>query len=281
VAAGALLLAAPFLYANPFFGARFTRWPWEVFLDVNAPNPRILATYVVWTVAGAWCLAWGLTTAQGIRSAGAVALGAVLLLVCTEPSAGLKVLPDHNLPWLLGAVALAAGLRLLADPRHASAARALAFAGGIMILADHAFHFVSMPGGGRVAQLHVLWQDSVSFIWGADPAGKHRPYPWGTLITAWLLFASCACGILAGFGVRHRLFAIFAYVVLLIALLIPTAVRLGNDFRTAEFQGGQLKQQVGMIARQANECLLDDGIALWMLGAFGAVDLVRARRRAA
>ena len=281
VVAGVLLFLSPFLYANPWFGARFSVWPWQKLSASD--DPRVTFTYVIWGITGVWTIFAAFRVARGVRSAVTVALAAALLVICAGPYAGLSILPDRNLPWMLAAVCLATGLRLLGDPRYRGTARALAFTGGLVILLSHSVHFEMQPPGPRIAQIQILWEDLVASFRGEDVIGPSSKYSVFVYRSYWMIFGVCALGIFSGLGGLRRLednvqrwFGIIVLGLLTFALLYPTAYKLGHDLQS----GVPFAEFMKILPARASQALVDDGLALLILGTFALLDLVRARRAA-
>ena len=50
IAVGALMIASLFIYANPWFGAKSTKWPWQYFAEALWLSRK--ADLLLWVVVG-------------------------------------------------------------------------------------------------------------------------------------------------------------------------------------------------------------------------------------
>src|SRR5262245_60814433 len=107
VATGIVMITGVFLYANPYFGSKAARWPWEHFVE-STSIPR-KADFLLWFASAILAIVVGLGRGGPRRMAW---LGApVLLLVARcygESAAFTAVRPNEPLAWFVAASVLGA-----------------------------------------------------------------------------------------------------------------------------------------------------------------------------
>lgn len=262
--AGFLVLAAVFLW-SPTARTSGLLKPWEEFEGTR--NLLSAAGTGLWALLGLWAVVTAMIPGARARSVITVALGALaLVLATTEAGGGFPIVVSRSLLWMLGVVALGAGFLLVGRGYRGVAPTALLLGGGLWILLGYTLGF-SSDGQPLIQQVHAAvtqMLDDPNATTGQllELAGTHAA-----------LLLAAGGGLLVGLGLRARLLATAFGILLVIAMLLPGAIRIGDGF-DGEFAWGRFAQD---FARGAGMVLVRDGVALWAILSYAAVDLVRAR----
>ncbi|MFV1958803.1 MAG: hypothetical protein ACC662_05250 [Planctomycetota bacterium] len=266
--AGLLVLAGLLLEANPSFG-HIAAWPWE---HVQAAVPLASKGHLVlWALLGLWALLTALLPAMRSRSVLTLALASFALLIASESTLyGLQLDEARPFLFVLAASALAAGLALLLRRRGGLATTALLLGGGLVLLGLQASGF-EIPQMSRLAAL----EHSVrSAILGTLPAEMSTPdRVWGGYAAEAAVLLAALLGLVAALGLRARWLAMVAGLLLLAGMLLPAAAGIGM-----ELQSGFTWPRLGQaLVDGADQALVESGVALWLVLALAAADLVRTR----
>lgn len=272
--AGALMLVAPFLFANPWSGSQATEWPWVQWGNTSSWAHRI--DLVLWVIVSVLTLLVGFGVG-GRRLAPALVAAAFFLsarALARTSGYGMLRLDRMNLAWAVSSTALGAGLLRLAGRGESGrgAARALSLAGVLGIVWIYASWF---PMNGdrvepslrlQVRELQVMW-DRV--VLGAE----HDPELWARLRDqVWAVSLPFLCQVLAlviglalalfgaSPGDRGRRFAAaLGWLLLLLTFLL--APRAGLYVEWAEYeQRGMTK-----VCKVLGELLMSGGLCAWLV----------------
>jgi hypothetical protein len=261
---GFLMVATAFLYANPSFGQR-ARWPWEEF-DAQS-SPLVKVTFFLWFLTGLWALFTALAPMRQLRAAACALFSALLLTACVSRHAGFTV-TIPTLAQMLAMIVLASGFMVARTEAHRRVGRLLAFAGGALLIVWHAVVFDDETG---YAYLELLVRDGLAAIGGEtdelSAAAERQGNVWGYLVPTWTVLVSALMGVLTGLGVSGRLWCWIGFGVLAAGLCIPV-VSAAVQSETGDAHA---------FSALALHLLVAHGLALWLLGTFTVVDLVRAR----
>ena len=264
VLAGLVMLALPFVAANPSFGLDERAWPWS-------PEARstlhgdVLA--LLWGATALWCVLLGMTRHVRLRAVGAAALAAMLLVEVTRGIGPLAV-TRFDLAALLPWIVLGGGLRVLAEPSGRRLGGAWAALGALWALWALAATF---PGGGIEAHGVGLYRDALAFLDDGARDWSGRAAFWQTLLPAALGVAAALLGLLAA-ALGGRRLAHVAFTLLLLGVALPG---LGDLIENLA-----VEITLARVLDSLRALLIDDGLLAWWLGVFVVGDLGRARMRA-
>jgi len=259
---GLLMVGILFILANPEFGVKTRIWPWEMF--VKGHNSLLIRTlFLLWIVAGIWCLILSFTSFVAARALGAASLGAVLLIGATGGAAGLSI-GDYNLNKMVPMIMLGGGLLMALEPAGRTTGRLLAGAGAFLLI------WALATGGlgveGTRSQLVMFFEDFGQVL--ADPSHEFPGQPnhlwWGIIPQALVLLAAVG-GLLVLAGLRRRLFLHITFWVLFTGLIAPG---LAGSVLNVSAGGG-----VRAVLEQVTGTLIGHGLLLWMLGVYVLEDL--------
>mgnify|MGYP001820719950 CR=1 FL=1 len=261
---GLLMIAALFMAANPVFGIREQRWPWEFLAQGHHSLPVVVALFL-WTAAGFWCLAMPFSGATRVRALGAAILGAPLLIEACGGTAGLRI-EHYNLNKMVPMILLGGGLLVAREPLTRASGSILAGAGGLLLVWALATGF---PEKGTQAQLVVFVQELGTVL--TDPTHEfERPnHLWWQILPQTLVLLGAVGGILALLGLRARSVLAVAFWILLAGLFAPGVV--GSTLYLLEGAG------INAVIDQVFAVFIAHGALLWMLGVFAIQDFGKAR----
>jgi hypothetical protein len=280
VVTGIVMLGAVFLYANPYFGSKAARWPWQYFAEATSPAAK--SDLLLWVVTAIAAIVVGLRRG-GLRRVGWLAAPTLLLVArCYGESPAFTAVQanEPTLAWFVAASFLGASLLLLAgrDERGRGVARALAAVGAIGIVAAYAITFRGMRS--------VVWhfRQDYANAWeklfgGAEVEAEHSRKMWaawwGTLFPmALLVLASGVAAVLSsvrGSTRGTRLAAAIGWVLLLgrwVAPVVAYAI-----FERERFAPGRV---VVVSAELLGRTIFDAGLGLWLVASCTVVAIVRA-----
>jgi len=266
--AGLLVLAGLLLEVNPSFG-HVAAWPWE---HMQAAVPlAIRGNLVLWTVLGLWALLTALCPAMRRRSTLTLALGTLaLLLASANAQYGLQLDEARPFLFVLAAAALAAGLTLVFRRRGGLATTALLLGGALVLFGLQATGF-EIPQMSRIAGLEHSIRNAIQ---GTLPAEMNTPdRVWGGYAAEAAVLLAALLGLITALGLRTRWLAVAAGLLLLAGMLLPAAAYTGMAL-----QGGFTWPRLGRaLLGGADHALVQSGVALWLVLALAAADLVRTR----
>ena len=267
--AGAMMLAAALLMANPFFGASSTSWPWEVL--ARARSPLLVANWLVWLGAGLLAVVLGLRGRDTWRGTVLAALALLLGFTCHSKLAGLRI-EENSLAVNAGISLLMAGFLLQAWGLGDRAARVLSALGGLLVVWTLACAFDYPSGAPPRSQLVVKVHDLVSRLVGGDVLMDLPNYDEHLASAAALLLAS-ALGMLALLGVRGRLSDSLGVVMLVATFAIRPVCTFSRVVAAEGFDAVTF-------ARHVSEVLVTMGMAWCVFMSVVIVDLAQDRRDA-
>src|SRR5439155_23578901 len=90
---GSIMLASLFLYANPAFGAKAAKWPWQHFAEATSLSRKV--DLLLWVVVGVFAVVVG--TGRGGRARSTWLLAPLLLLVLRCYGEGAAFTAVHRL----------------------------------------------------------------------------------------------------------------------------------------------------------------------------------------
>jgi hypothetical protein len=260
--AGTLSLAGVFLSANPRYGFAHAVWPWE--LLTQSPFYALRATVALLAVAGAWALVSALGIAPRSRGVIGLALGAVLVLVCTSETAMEMRVSSHVVQFhtLVVMIAAAAGLEIARRGGKGATMRALAFVGGLALV-WWTLH--------RVDGERVLLARMTEDLWAAvrgELTDREPTFTWHVLVPLWASFLAGVFAVLAAMRVAPRVFGWTGLALLVVVFLAPPVrdfVVLVRETSFGELTGAQW-------AGFGGRAIVTSGLAVWLLGTFAAAD---------
>ena len=266
--AGLLAWAGLVLYANPQFGV-VRSWPWEHFLHAET-TPAVRANLAIWAFVGLWAILTALIPSFQRRSLPTLALGLLALLLASSAGAyGMSIELPRTLPWMLGVVALASGFTLVLQDRFGLATRLLLLSGGLVLIWLLASHFLLLDN-----RLVLFGTEMRALIDGTLPEAKQGSvYLWGTLAPQLGVLLAAVLAILVGLGLRWRALAWVGGVVLVAAMLLPGATRVGLALEGEAFG---IRLLGTSLLRGVSSALVEQGVALWLILTLAAADLVRS-----
>ncbi len=259
---GFLMVLVLFLIANriPGLDPRLPAWPWEVFVAGGHPlAPRVLV--LLWGLTGAILMIGAFSARWRLRAGFALGAAALLLVECTQGSAGLTS-EVYNFNQLFPMVLLGGGLLLARRPGRERAGRALGVLGGAGLLLALAAGFTE----SGVSLLGAVFYDIRMLLDGTPLPDQHPYYHHYTTVPRALVTLAAVAGPLACLLVPHRHVLLGCALVLGVGLLLPFEARIYALSQTA----------VGVTAGGAVQAtifiLVDHGLALWLLGTFAIAD---------
>jgi hypothetical protein len=268
IVAGALLVLAPLLRANPWFGSADQNWPW----NANRPAPDALrdANWILWGLLGIWALVLGVVGARRVRAPVALALAFVLLVNCHSGQAGLVV--NQIFTWTTALAALFGGFLALPSvpddplsPRpSALPARLLAGLGALGLLWILAVSFDAEPGGPIEARLPRVVSDAVDRVLHGPLPGMKETYDEILAQTGCFLVAALL-GLAVAAGLTARIVGTIGLCLLLLGWLIPTFAHFGR-VPLHEYSAT-------LVARVLSEALIDAGLALAVVTGVALADI--------
>ena len=264
--AGIAALLGLLLYVDPTRSLANRLWPWERFADLTLAEQ---VAQGLWVVLGIWVVATAFIPAFGRRSLLTLALALVALLLARAPETVGPVLElPRSVPWMAGVAALTAGSWLVLQDRFGLATRLLLGAGALVMIWLLFGRFED--GASRAVwladELKALFQ-------GSSARGESGPiHVWKDLAPQVGVLLASACGLLLALGVRVRAFAWVGVLLLVAAVLLPGATRMGAVLSGRSFGFDVLGTA---LAEGLVTALLQGGAALWLLLSLAATDLVR------
>jgi hypothetical protein len=229
--------------------------------------------FVLWTVTAVWALVTALIPRLRARSLVTAVLGGFLLLLATTaPEVGFAIDERTPLPWMIAIIALSAGLDLASRGHASLSARALALIGGLGLVWYHAKAF---PAGETGSQLDILVGDAIRLFQGG--LGDVREGYYAMLGGYWCFLIAALIGVLMALGLRKRIVSLIGFLLVLIGLLVPSFVALGQELG----EGVTFDTARTIVLNRASVALVGNGVALWLLGVYATSDLVRSREAVA
>lgn len=272
---GVLVLAGPFLAANPYVGRLSTGWPWAWLLESRSWAER--TDLVLWGSLGVFAIAAAIR--GGVRPWQA-ALPFAFLLVAARAygaplgSTAIVRLVRLNLPWMLsasilGGVFVHVGGGRVVRPR---VARFLALAGGLGMLSAYVTWF---PERDHVLQWSFAWrwQEARRVVEAVLLGGEAEPETAANLSRQlWISVVPFACevaGAFVGFWLAasrapgdsrwSRWLARLGWLLVLATWLLP--LRTALTFETAE-----VGLRATQVANIVGDALLRTGLPMYVLG---------------
>ncbi len=280
VVAGLLMVAALFLYANPSFGVKAARWPWEHWSTSGSLARQ--TDIVLWVLVAALGLAVGLGAA-GRRAAGVLlALALFLAVRCYSQSAAFRI-DKLRLSWMLAATFLGAGAALVAPRRGegGAPARALLACGALGIVAIYAA-YVAPDGHWGFEYIRGEFRGFWEAVRG-DGADRDKAWEalWTRVLPMTFQIASVVLALMlaalprgAPPGVRRPL-AVVCFACLLLTWVESLGAQVWQGWDRVKGPGG-----VHEGAQIVGATVLDGGLALWLIASFALVAASRARAHA-
>jgi hypothetical protein len=262
--AGALMLVAGLLLANPYAGATDMRWPWQI-LAQEGTHHRVRMNWSFWFLGALIALGFGWTRFRAWRAPVLLGFALVLTINCSAGNAGLAI-TQIALPWFVGLCLLMAGFLLEAQGHRRGAARALASLGGILVLWNLASSFSAATEGPTGSYLEVLIRDAFTRLGQGTVPGARPNYD----IDLWsyaAVIVAAVIGLLGWFGLRGPLVGITGFLLVLVHYLVPTFDRLGHHFATGP--------QTQAVFFTLSEALIHTGLALGIFVAAVVADVAR------
>lgn len=281
---GLLLLAAPFLYANPYAGSQRKVWPWDVWTLSTSWDARTELFGIALVAIGA--IAAGLGVGRGRLLACVTALAAFFAIRLHGEAATFSLLSVERLglSWFGAGLALGTGLLVLSR-RDGVARRAgigLTVLGSVWIVTFLVAWF-PRDTSARGRSMLEYYVRRVPDFWNAivrrgetDASARAAiiPLAWSQVVPTIFLALSVVLGlpaaILAWFRSPRasRVLAVAAFVAFLCTWLIP----LGSALLGVR-EAGELGLE-GVFGTVGN-ALLDAGMALWLVLALALSSMLR------
>ncbi len=265
--AGFLVLGSLFVW-SPVGRSAGLVWPWEQ--ATQSGELTVLVGVVLWAAIGVWTVLASLVPGAGHRSLPLVALAAVALLSSSSGPGPFEIRESRPFVWMAGVSVLGAGLVLARRGDTTRLARAVLLVGAIAVAAWFLTTF-DPKGPGRIESL--VGEVGEVFQKRLRPEHQGLDYILGHLAGQLGVALVAGGALLYACGLRARTFALVLMILLVTALLLPGAARLGQSL-----QGGFEWADVRRVATSdVGQVLVLDGLALWALLVFAVADLVGAR----
>jgi hypothetical protein len=281
LATGVLMFAASLLYANPYFGVRDSKWPWESLFGPVSPSFR--ADLLLWWAVGALAILAGIGRLG--RRPGAWLAVPVLLLVgrCFGQTSTYTAMQENEptLAWFASVVCLASGASILAarDDRARGTGRVLAAAGALGVVCAYAITF-KQDGRSVLGMLRDAypraWRD---LFGGAERSPELADRLWREW---WVLLAPMACLMLAAgtslvvsaareSSAATRTAARVAWILTLLRWVVPPVALIWRQADVVFSSGG-----VSRAAEIVGYTVFGQGLAAWLMASQTLTLLLRA-----
>lgn len=265
---GFLMLLAPFLNANPYFGLQ-RMWPWELF-ELSMASAFVQAEILVWSFAALWALGMAFTGAIRIRATVAAGLAILIMLHSARPDSGVRV-ERFFLNDIVPLVLMGTGLLLAMRPGSRGLGRLLCAASAIAFL--WAF-LVGFDGPRVVPRYELFLEDLTAAFTGGNYSSSRYAYAWYYIVPQLALFGTAGLCLVVALGVTGRTFLWVCFGLLAASIAAPIPVRV-----VGAITGGD--PDVAQVGSALFVSLIGDGVLVWLFATVALADLGASQEEAA